>query len=159
MPAFFDRYINLVEEENLGDALQKSLQKLEQLGSSVYAPGKWTIADIFQHLIDTERILAYRALCFSRGEQAVLPGFDEEEYAKNAGGSRRGLKSLIEEMILVRKTTIMMFSNFNETQIKQSGKSFKGSISVLALGFVIPGHQQHHFRVIKERYLPLHRQS
>lgn len=160
MPEFFERYINLNDDVELKDAFAISVKELKQLpldkwktiGDKVYAPDKWTIKDILQHMIDTERILTYRALCIARGESARLPAFDEESYARHTDASNRTLEDLIDELSLVRASSLAMFNSFTEEMLQRSGLSFRGSYSVLALGFIVAGHQRWHLNIIKERY-------
>ncbi|WP_445712110.1 DinB family protein [Flavobacterium sp.] len=118
-----------------------------------YATGKWTIKDILLHLIDVERIFAYRALRISRNDTTLIPGFDENEYVDNANATTRSLENLIEEYILVRKATIALFSSFTEEQYMRIGNASNNSVSVRGLGYIILGHEKHHILVIQERYL------
>lgn len=162
MPDFFDRYINLVEDQTVHQVLrmnsaifENSWDKLDMLGDQVYAPGKWTARDIVQHCIDTERILAYRALCFARNDSTVLPGFDEVDYARYTQANRRTLSDLLEEFSIVRTSTMSMFENFSEEMLLREGVANGNRISVLALGFTIAGHVLHHARILEERYFPL----
>jgi hypothetical protein len=163
MPEYFDRYINLAEDIELNEAIQISLEELENLpieswkaiGDKVYAEGKWTIKEILQHLIDAERIFAYRALCFARGEEAKLPSFDEENYAKNACTNHRTLEDLLAELKTVRLSFIELYKSFTLEMFMRGGMSFKGFYSVLSIGFIIAGHQRWHLKIIEERYLPL----
>ncbi|RYU92880.1 DinB family protein [Emticicia agri] len=160
MPAYFDRYIHLTDEVELKEALSISAEELNQLpidqwkaiGNKVYAPGKWTIKDILQHMIDTERIFAYRALCFARGEAARMPSFDEEEYGRNTNANQRTLEDLIDELKINRASFIAMYQSFTDEMLLRNGLSFKGIYSVLAIGFIIAGHQRWHLNVIQERY-------
>lgn len=163
MPAFFDRYINLVEDVDLlealethtPDALFSEIDSLEALGDSVYAPGKWTIKDIIQHCIDTERIMSYRAMRFARKDQTPLPGFEENDYAQNTLAAERSLEDLLDEFEIVRAATLAQFQNFNEPMLHRSGQASASVISAGALGFVIVGHAIHHIHVIRERYFPM----
>jgi len=160
MPEFFERYINLTDDVELKEAFAISVEELKQLpldkwetiGDKVYAPGKWTIKDILQHMVDTERILTYRALCIARAENARLPSFDEESYARYTDANNRTLEDLINELSLVRASSLAMFNSFTEEMLQRSGLSFRGSYSVLALGFIVTGHQRWHLNIIKERY-------
>ncbi len=165
-PQFFDRYINLVDDIDLLDALEahapeavfSNVEMLEALGDQVYAPGKWTINDIVQHCIDTERIMSYRALRFARNDQTALPGFAENSYAQNTLADRRNLEDLLDEYEIVRKATLALFSNFDREMLMRSGIGghlSKTPISVAALGFMVVGHAIHHQNIISERYLPL----
>jgi len=163
MPAFFDRYINIIEDIDILDAFEKyapekiyyEIDKFTSLGDQIYAPEKWTIKDIIQHVIDNERIMSYRALRFSRNDQTVLPGYDEELFAKNTNAANRTLADLMEEFSLVRAATVALFKGMNDEMILRSGVAYKSEISALALGFVILGHPVHHMNVIRERYFPL----
>ena len=160
MPEYFDRYINLADDIELNEALQISCDELNHLpvdlwkniGDKVYAPGKWTIRDILQHMIDTERIFAYRALCFARGEANRMPSFDENEYAQNTSANQRSLEELIAELKLVRETSMMLYNSFTDEMLLRAGVSFRGSYSVLAIGFIMVGHQRWHLNIIQERY-------
>jgi hypothetical protein len=162
MPEFFDRYINQVDDLDIVEALSQSLDlfkqekdKLEQLGQSVYEPGKWSIKDILQHIIDNERIQSYRALRFARGDKSLLPGYDEGPYAMNAKADGRELDELLMEFEMVRKGSIILYKSFDDHMLDREGVCFNKEISVLALGFVLVGHQLHHLKVIKEKYYPL----
>lgn len=163
MPQFFDRYINLADNTLILDALTQGAtfenlipaKTLEALGDLRYAPGKWTVKDILQHVIDTERIMSYRALRFARNDQTALPGYDEELFGQTALGARRAIADLYEEYALVRQSTIALFTSFDEEMLLRSGVCFNQTISVLALGFVLVGHATHHANIIRERYLPL----
>ncbi|MGH2667371.1 DinB family protein [Flavobacterium sp.] len=164
MPEYFDRYINLTDDLTFSEALQISLNELESLpiakwealGENVYAPGKWTTKDILQHLIDTERVFSYRITAFSRGDSQKMLAFDEDLYAQNANANRRTLEDLMAELILVRKNYIALYHSFTSEMLLKSGKGYNGSeYSVLAMAFMIPGHQRWHFKVVEERYFPL----
>ncbi len=163
MPKFFDRYINLVQEENLLVALEQSLEDfadydfdlLSELGDRTYQANKWTIKEILQHVIDNERIQSYRALRFARQDHTSLPGYDEDYLAKYSHANKRSLDKIKEEFALVRRTTIALFKSFDEEAVLSKGICFNVEISALALGFQLVGHQIHHFKVIEERYLPL----
>lgn len=162
-PEFFDRYINLVPEENIFEALDSSksdienldLSHLKKIGDKVYAPNKWTIKDILQHIIDNERVQAYRALRFARKDATQLPGYDEQLFAQTSSANLRTLEELLEELKIVRLSTIALFKSFDNVSLQNSGVCFEINISVLALGYVIVGHQIHHFQIIKERYAHL----
>lgn len=118
-----------------------------------YAEGKWTIKEIIQHVIDTERIFAYRALRISRNDQTPLPGFDENKYIENTNANERTIKSLLEEFSAVRHSNLFLYKSFTDEQLKQIGTASNNTISVRALGFVTIGHQKHHQQIFKERYL------
>ena len=161
LPRFFDRYINLAPNIDLIDALAEGasleplfpVQTMTDLGDYRYAPGKWAAKDILQHLIDTERIMAYRALRFARNDQTILPGFEEDDFAKHAHAAHRSLAGLYEEYALQRLSTIALFRSFDEEMLQRTGICANQTISVLALGFVLVGHPIHHANVVRERYL------
>lgn len=162
MPEYFDRYILQADDADLSEALQASLRELDALpldkwralGDRTYEPGKWTVKDTLQHLIDTERIFSYRAMCFARGETTRLPSYDEAEYAAAAQpiASRRQLDDLIEELKAVRRSSMAFFNSLDDEHLQKTGLSFKGVYQVLAIGFILPGHQRHHLRILRERY-------
>jgi len=118
-----------------------------------YAEGKWTIKDIIQHLIDSERIFSYRALRFARNDTTAVPGFEENLYAETAYGNERKLQELLTELALVRQSSIMLFRSFSTEALMRRGIASGNALSVRALGFLIIGHQNHHLKVFKERYL------
>jgi len=163
MPNFFDRYIHLVDKNNLFEALDQSLIALEnmdmatlsKIGQKTYQAGKWTINDIIQHITDNERIQSYRAMRIARNDTTPLPGYEENLFAQNAHANKRKLVDLIDELRVLRKSTIQLFRSFDESVYNNSGICFNQTVTVTALGFVIVGHQIHHLKVIEERYIPL----
>lgn len=162
LPDYFDRYILKTDDVTLHEALLTSLDELKnvpldiwkQLGHAVYAPGKWTIHALLQHIIDTERVFTYRALAFARGEKD-LKSFDEDQYAELAQADRRTLDELLTEAIALRQASILLFKSFSADMLNQTGLGFKGPYSVASIGFILAGHQRWHFEVIANRYLPL----
>lgn len=161
VPDFFDRYIHLIDDITLSEALRITSDvfsvisdRLEQLQDTVYAPGKWTAKDILQHCIDTERIMSYRALRFARNDDTPLPGFDESWYARHTTASDRSVPDLIDEFSHVRQSSIALFRNLDEEMLRRRGTCFNREVQVLALGFVIAGHPLHHSKVLEERYFP-----
>lgn len=164
MPEYFDRYISYVPENMaLKDALsdlgikeyEQQISTLKSVGDQVYAHQKWTIKQMLQHIIDTERIFAYRALRFARRDTTILPGFDENAFADAAPAILRTLDDLMVEWICVRDSTKQLFNSFSDEDLAAEGQTFAGSTSVLALGFTIVGHPLHHMTIIHERYFPL----
>jgi hypothetical protein len=163
MPEFFDRYINLVKEDDLMTALRQSRKDLDnidmgllnKIGMKVYAPGKWTINEIYQHILDNERIQAYRALRFARKDATPLPGYEENDLAAQSNANNRTLESIINELKVVRDSTILMYESFDKDALTYLGTANNIKNTALALGFVIVGHEVHHVNVIRERYLGL----
>jgi hypothetical protein len=163
LPSFYQGYVDCVEDIEVMEALKNALIQLEsidiaewsKLDQRAYFPGKWTLNEVIQHMIDTERVFAYRALVFAREDQVELPGFNEDAYAAHSYANDRTIPVLIEEFIALRKSTILMFGGFSEKTLKNSGVANGNRIEVLALGFVLAGHQNHHMNVINDRYLVL----
>lgn len=161
VPPFYHRYLKQVEQYSLQAALQhyaaELLQFLEAIPESRwnyrYAPGKWSIKEVVQHITDTERIFAYRALCFARGEQQSLPGFDENQYAQNAHADYRSKQNLLEEFAIVNRSTRLLFDSFTQQQLDASGTANGNPVYVAGIGFTIAGHALHHLHILKERYL------
>lgn len=118
-----------------------------------YAEGKWTIKEIIQHLIDAERVFAYRALRFARFDTTPLSGFDENSYIANNSANSRTIMDLLTEFSAVRYATLSLFKSFNTQQLLQEGTASGYNMSVRALGFAIIGHQNHHQTVFEQRYL------
>lgn len=163
LPEYFDRYINKCDDVNIIDAIQTSIDELDNipiekwraLGNKTYAEGKWNIKDIIQHLIDVERIFSFRALAIARGEQQRLPGYSENEYAETAKAGDRNIDDLVSELRASHESIKWLYKSFTDDMLKMEGLSFKGKYSVGAIGFIFPGHQRWHFEVINEKYLPL----
>ena len=160
--AFYGTYISQVSNEySLLEELEISVHRLRNFVQNIpldkydyqYAPGKWTMKDILQHLIDSERIFAYRALRIARKDTTPLPGFDENEFANVANGHQRHLRDLLTELAIVREATLCLFKTFSDETLLLKGVASENTISVRALGFIIIGHQNHHQRIFEERYL------
>ena len=120
-----------------------------------YAPEKWTLKDVLGHLVDDERIFAYRLLCVARGEDAELPGFDENRYATHGEFGRRPLEDLLAEYAAVRIATLALLAGLPPAAWARRGRVNGYECSVRGLAFQIAGHELHHQRVVRERYLPL----
>lgn len=158
-PEWAAKYVSLVEGDVI-ELLQRQAKEFSDFINSLiekadysYAPGKWTIKEMLGHIIDTERILTYRLLCFARAEGRPLPGFGEDEYVMAAHFQDRSLLSFSEEFSLLRKSNLYLFRSLNETELNRTGIANGQQISVRALLYFIAGHLIHHAQVIKERYL------
>lgn len=160
-PAYYSAYLLATTGEDLVDALHHADQEALRTRDLVpddrwdhrYAPGKWTTKEVFQHIIDTERVFSYRALCIARGEQANLPAMDEDAYQAMARTTVRPVADLMRELAAVRASTLELFRGFDAEALACSGTANGKHISVPALGWVIAGHAVHHLRIIRERYL------
>lgn len=157
---FYRDYINLVEEPNVIQSLIQQGQKVYTLirqltgdeANRRYADDKWSVKEIIGHLVDTERIMAYRALCISRGEQTALPGYDHQSYVEQGNFDQRSLQSLSTEYDALRNTNISMFSSFTNAQKLRKGTANEVTVSVQALAFIIAGHEKHHLNILEEKY-------
>ena len=162
-PCYFDKYINLIDDIEISVAFKRSIVELEsldlakfkQIGDAVYAEGKWTVKDILQHLIDSERVLGYRSLCIGRNDPTELPSFDEEVFAANVSTKNRTLEEIIAELKIVRASTELLFESFDDTAMLRFLTIYGNQMSALAYGFAILSHQKYHLKIIEERYFPL----
>lgn len=135
-------------------AFKKTFENLPvEKQNYAYAEGKWTLKELIQHIIDTERVFCYRALCFSRNDKTLLPGFDENLFVENAGVDGRNFEDLLAEMTVVRAGTIFLYKSFSEEALLRIGVGSGNERSVRALGYLFSGHQIHHLNTVKERYL------
>jgi hypothetical protein len=139
--------------ENQISDFSNFLNNLVEKGDYAYAPGKWTLKELVGHIIDTERIMVYRLVCFARNETAVLPGFDEDSYVTNAFFKNRSLFSLSEEFIALRKANMFLINTLNEEELNRMGNANGKNVSVRALIYILAGHVIHHTNIINERYL------
>ena len=157
---YIQRYLDLIPTENWLEEMKKTGEKTVSLYSFLaedqsdfaYAEGKWTLKELLQHLIDAERIFAYRALRFARKDKTDLPGWDEEEYAQHYFPTERSTQNLVEEFETVRKSSTLFFENLNEIQLSETGVANGNEISVETIGKLIVGHNIHHLNIIEERY-------
>lgn len=162
-PGYYHAYINLVNENSLKEQLvsggieryESSLEALKSLGLKTYAEGKWTVNEIVQHCIDTERIFINRALRFLRNDKTNLPGYDHDAYVPASNANRRSLDDLLAEYKAVRHSSALFYAPLTQEELLRTGTANNLEISVLAIGYILVGHPTHHFNVIKERYLVL----
>lgn len=160
---YFGKYIDQLPEVPMLELLEKIPEELTALLSEVsetqaeraYAPGKWNTKQVIGHMTDTERIMLYRALCISRGEQGSLPGFDENAYVAQAGFSSRTLPSLLEEYLVSRQNSLAFFHNLEGEARQRRGLCNGAPTTVNGLLYIIAGHERHHLNLFKERYLPV----
>ncbi|KFC21695.1 DinB family protein [Chryseobacterium sp. FH1] len=159
---YIQRYLDLVPSENWIEELKNSgkqtldiYEKLtEEQGNFAYAEGKWSLKTLLQHLIDTEKVFAYRALRFSRKDQSLVSGFDEEAWADNSYADSRTLKSLIKEFKVTRKQSFIFFKTLPAEALQLIGIVNGNETKVETIGKLTVGHNLHHLNIIKERYLP-----
>tara|TARA_R110002073_G_scaffold8207_1_gene45684 strand:- start:121995 stop:122504 length:510 start_codon:yes stop_codon:yes gene_type:complete len=142
---------NMIDSGDELDSILSNISKEKE--SYVYEEGKWTIKELLQHVIDTERIFNYRALRFARNDQTSIEGFEQDDYNDNVDANSRDFTEMLEEFKIARKNSIMLFKSFSEEALLRMGPASGNMISVRALGFLISGHQIHHIKVFQERYL------
>lgn len=155
---YYGRYVDLVEGDDLlgalrtGTGLPDLLRSIDpHRGGHRYAPGKWTLAQSVQHVIDTERIFGVRGLRIARGDETPLPGFDQDAFAEVT--SYRPLTDLADEFEAVRASTLTLFASLGPEAAVRVGTSSGGPLSARAAGWIIAGHGRHHDRIVRERYL------
>jgi uncharacterized damage-inducible protein DinB len=157
---FYGTYVSRITAANPGEALEKSLDEAllffqeipEEKANHRYQPEKWSVKELLQHVIDTERIMAYRALRFARKDATELSGYDEDAYVDALDMQDKKLEEVYEEYVSQRKATISLFRSFTNDALLRQGKANGQPVSVRALAYIIAGHQKHHFQIVKERY-------
>ncbi len=158
---YYKTYIDKAGTLDLENGLKTNFEAVDAFLSNLpndkleyrYEEGKWTIKEVIQHIIDTERVFTYRALRIARKDRTPLPGFDQDEFALNCDANRRTLKSLMNEYKAVRMATIALYDSFTEEMLMEIGTASNSALSVRAVAFITIGHENHHCKVIKERYL------
>ena len=158
---YFGRYISLVPEGDILAILaaqnESTLALLRSLAESQggyrYAPEKWSIKELVGHVSDTERIFADRALRFARADQTPLPGFEENDYVKNASFDAQPLAAIVAGFADVRRSTLSLFRTMAIEATARRGKANNAEITVRALAYVIAGHELHHMNILRTRYL------
>ena len=161
VPHFYKNYVKHIDQSDVISALRVSGYRMmetvhsipERLADHQYAENKWTIRELLCHVIDAERIFAYRALRFSRNDKTNLSPFDENAYAPLANATGRSLRKIADEMQHLRTSTLDLFEGFSEEMLSRKGKVGENELSVVALGFIIAGHETHHRHVLLEKYL------
>ena len=158
---YYSRYVELVPTGDVleflavqGHRVRAMLEGLdEEQGNHRYAPGKWSVKEVLGHLIDTERLFAYRALSFARGDHSPLPGMEPDDWAAASNAGLRKVAGLSHEYAAVRRSTLALLRSFESEAIMQRGTASGCEFTVRTIPYIIAGHEMHHLRVIKERYL------
>jgi hypothetical protein len=159
-PSYYEKYVQLLPDEPINALLERQLRELDEVFSAVpdnkadyvYATGKWSVKEVLGHLLDAERIFAYRALCIARGEQQSLSGFEEDDYVRNGFFGERSLNDLLVEFMYLRKSNLQLFYGLTEEALLRKGIANQLSVTCDALFWIMAGHVQHHLKVIRERY-------
>ncbi len=160
-PAYFGRYISRVAVDSLAAALPAYSHALENFYSRLpeekadyrYAPGKWTLKELLQHVVDTERIMSYRLLRIARKDKTPLASFDENTFAEHSRANERSFHDIKEEFLAVRKSTDMLIRSLSEEQLSESGTAGNNPVTANAVGYIIFGHMLHHKEVVEQKYL------
>lgn len=158
---YFNKYINLVQGEDIISALVKQGKTTNELLSNIreekgnfrYAPAKWTIKELVGHMCDTERIFAYRALRFARNDNTPLAPFEQDDYINAADFNTRTLADITSEFLLIRQSNLALFKSFSPKVLQRTGVASKTELSVNEILYIIAGHELHHIKVLQEKYI------
>lgn len=158
---YYEPYVQKFKGEDILAVLAKGVEDVNELVASLteeqltsaYAEGKWTIKEVLQHIMDTERIFCYRALRFSRNDKTNLPGFEQDDFVPYSGANERNSMEMLREYNAIRQSTITLFKNFTDEMLARVGIASDNEMSVRALAYIAAGHEKHHLNVINERYL------
>lgn len=159
---YYSRYISKIPHDTpVLDQLHHNAVIVKELITSLpeekllyrYEPGKWSIKEVLVHIIDTERIMAYRALRIARNDQTPIPGFEQDDYVPYSAADARDITDIMEEYEAVRKATLTLFHSFTAEAFDRKGTASENTVSVRALAYIITGHELHHLQVLQEKYL------
>jgi hypothetical protein len=157
---YYDRYISLVDSDDVISALEKQATETIALLKGApakadyrYEPGKWSVKEVLGHMNDTERIMTYRALRASRGDKTPIEGFEQDDYVRDGNFGQRSLSDLLDEFAAIRAATLSFFRNLDPEAGTRRGIANKNEITARALSFIIAGHELHHCRILREKYL------
>ncbi len=159
--SYFGRYVSLVPEGDIVAQLEAQLAETLELLRGVpeaeagfrYGPDKWSIKQLVGHMIDTERIFAYRALCFARHDRTPLPGYEQDDYIRGGSFDAHPLASLAAEFESVRRASVFLFKHLDGEAWARTGTANNSEVSVRALAYIIAGHELHHREILRTRYL------
>jgi uncharacterized damage-inducible protein DinB len=158
---YYEKYVALTREGDIIEILERQASETlellrgltEEQGASRYEPGKWSVKELVGHVTDAERIFAYRALRFARGDRTALPGFDQDPYVAAGNFDARTLADLIDEFEHVRRATVALLRPLGDEEWRRTGTASDNEISVRALAHIIAGHELHHLNILRTRYL------
>lgn len=158
---YYEPYIQMFKGENIVNVLANGVEEVNRLVASLteeqlrsaYAEGKWTIKEVLQHIMDTERIFCNRALRFARNDKTNLPGFEQDDYVPFSGANERDSSEMLIEYNAIRQGTITLFKGFTDEMLSRIGVGSDNEMSVRALAYIAAGHEKHHVNVINERYI------
>jgi hypothetical protein len=158
---YYEKYTSKVPDGNIVEILENQIASTVNLLRGLseekalyrYAPDKWSIKEVLGHIIDAERIFAYRALRIARNDQTPLPGFEQDGYVPAGNFDARTLADLLDEFECVRRSTLYLFRNLSDEAWSRRGTASENEVSVRALAYITAGHELHHLSVVKEKYL------
>jgi uncharacterized damage-inducible protein DinB len=157
---YYETYIKEIEGDDILKILNEQHKKTQEVlnsfselrGNYRYDDGKWTVKEVVGHLLDTERVFAYRALSIARGEKKSLPGFEQDDYVREGNFNARNLSDLNYEFRLSREANLLMFRSFSEEMLNRKGTANESPVTVRAILWIITGHEKHHVKILQERY-------
>jgi hypothetical protein len=159
---YAEKYVSLIAGSDILETLKTHLKQTTTLfsgrserdGNFRYAPDKWTVKEVLGHIIDAERVFAYRALRIARGDQTPLAGFEQDDYVRGARFGDRKLADIADEYLDVRQASLSLFSSLDENAWLRRGIASNNPVTVRAIAFIIAGHELHHRNILNERYFP-----
>ena len=158
---YYHKYVSLVPDGNIVETLTKQMNDTLAAWRAVpadkaehrYAPGKWSTKEMMAHVIDTERVMSYRALRIARGDKTPLPGFDQDVFIANTDWAERTIADLADEFETVRKSSLHLFRHLSDAAWKQIGTASDNPVTARALAYIIAGHELYHQEILRDRYL------
>lgn len=161
-PEYYRTYVDKVPEGDIVTTLERQVERTlrllgrigEQGAGHRYAPGKWSVKQVAQHVCDAERVFAYRALVFARGDATPLPGFAENDWAASGRIEHRKLADVADELVTLRRSNLALFGGFDDETLSRRGSANGVEFTVGSLAWIVAGHELHHAAVLEERYLP-----
>lgn len=158
---YFNRYLTHVPDGDVLEMLEAQLEETTSLlqglapetGDHRYGPDKWSIKEVVSHMIDTERVFAYRALRISRNDPTPLPGFEQDDYVREGNAAERSLDDLVAEFRAVRAASLALFRGMSQAMLPRRGVASGADLSVRAVPWILAGHERHHLNILQERYL------
>ena len=161
LPEYYKSYVSLVDNQSLITALTSSKERClklfktidEKQGAYAYDSEKWSIKELIQHVIDSERVFSYRALTFARNDKTELPGFEQDDWVVTSKANNRTLENLVAQYKQISTSTLLMFKSFDTEMLNRVGTASGVQFNVANLGFIIAGHETHHANVLNKHYL------
>ena len=158
---YYQPYVELVQDGDLITILSEQMEEMVAFLKDItdlqaeyrYGEGKWSLKEVIGHVIDAERIMAYRLLSIARGESQNLPGFNEEDYVQRAAFTKQSVDELLQHFSIVRQSTVVLLKSLGDEDWLRRGSANNYEVTVRALAVIIAGHELHHRHIINERYM------